>query len=185
VKIAVENHGGDLHSLELARLIEEAGPDFVGANMDSGNAVSALEDPLENLENLGRYAITTSLRDSAAWETDRGATMQWTAMGEGQVDWKRYFTRFAELCPETPVNIETISGRNIEIPFKTDAFKKAWPHGRPKGFDRFLAFVKRGVPRAQRKRPEGIDRAKADQQYQRSELERSIAWCRRLGLGRR
>ena len=30
IKIAVENHAGDMHSLELVRLIEEAGKDFVG-----------------------------------------------------------------------------------------------------------------------------------------------------------
>ena len=38
VKIAVENHAGDMHSTELAQLVEAAGKDFVGANMDSGNA---------------------------------------------------------------------------------------------------------------------------------------------------
>ena len=183
VKIAVENHSGDMHSLELVRLIEEAGPDFVGANIDSGNAVVAMEDPLENLENLGRYAIVTSLRDSAAWKTDRGAMFQWIAMGDGQVDWHAYFSLFAELCPETPVNIETISGENRGIPFETEAFMKSWPHGRPKGFDRFVAFVERGSHRAEHQRPEGIDRAVADREYQRSEIERSIAYCRRLGLG--
>ena len=185
VKIAVENHAGDMHSLELVRLIEEAGPEFVGANLDAGNAVWALEDPLENLENLGRYTLTTSLRDTAAWKTDEGAALQWTAMGEGQVDWKRYFARFAELCPDAPVNIETISGINFPIPFRTADFQKAWPAGRPRGFDRFLAFIANGTPREAHKRPAGADPTKADQDYQRAEIERSIAWCRRAGLGRR
>ena len=34
VKIAMENHAGDMHSTELVTLIEEAGSDFVGANME-------------------------------------------------------------------------------------------------------------------------------------------------------
>ena len=53
VKVAIENHAGDMQSWELAELIEEAGRDFVGATMDPGNAAWALEDPLMNLETLG------------------------------------------------------------------------------------------------------------------------------------
>src|SRR5437773_3410230 len=103
VKIAVENHAGDMQSWELIALIEEAGRDFVGATMDSGNATWALEDPLQNLEVLGPYALTTGIRDSALWPVEDGATLQWTAMGQGCVDWQRYFKRYAELCPNTPV----------------------------------------------------------------------------------
>src|SRR5204862_4456106 len=117
VKIAVENHAGDMQAWELVTLIQEAGKDYVGANMDSGNAAWTMEDPLASLEILGPYVVTTSLRDSAVWESITGATVQWTAMGEGNIDWKKYFARFAELCPNVPVHIETISGSNREIPF--------------------------------------------------------------------
>ncbi|GIW79885.1 MAG: hypothetical protein KatS3mg105_1692 [Gemmatales bacterium] len=185
VKVAVENHAGDMHSLELVRLIKEAGTDFVGANMDAGNAVRTLEHPLDNLENLGPYALTTSLRDTAVWKSANGVTMQWTAMGEGMVDWKQYFKRFAELCPEVPVNIETISGGNTELAIKDEEFWKAWPKGKPKGFERFLAWAEKGKPRPPRRRPRGVDPKVADQQYQRAELERSIAYCKSIGLGRK
>jgi len=76
VKIAVENHAGDMQAWELALLIEEAGRDFVGANVDSGNATWVCESPLRNLEIIGPYAATTSLRDSAIWESPQGATIQ-------------------------------------------------------------------------------------------------------------
>jgi len=183
VKVAMENHAGDMHSLELVRLIEDAGKDFVGANMDSGNAVWTLEDPLYNLENLGPYTLTTSLRDSAVWESENGMTAQWTAMGDGMVDWKKYFARFAELCPDAPVNIETISGFNHELAINKDDFWKAWPTGKPAGFDQFLAFAKQGKPRKPFKHPEGVDRKLAEQQYQRDEIERSIKYCQSIGLG--
>ena len=127
VKIAVENHAGDLHSTELVRLIEAAGRDYVGANLDSGNALWTLEDPLDSLERLGPYALTTSLRDSAVWEAEKGARVQWTAMGEGEMDLTAYFARFRELCPGVPVHIETISGFNRELPVPDREFWKAWP----------------------------------------------------------
>ena len=52
IKIAVENHAGDMRARELVQLIEAAGRDYVGANIDSGNAVWAMEDPIENLKIL-------------------------------------------------------------------------------------------------------------------------------------
>src|SRR5262245_8523816 len=63
VKISVENHAGDMHSWELKTLIEDAGPDFVGVNFDSGNAAWTLEDPLEAFETLAKYVNCSSLRD--------------------------------------------------------------------------------------------------------------------------
>ena len=154
--------------------------------MDSGNAVSTLEDPMENLENLGPYAITTSLRDNAIWKSETGFTTQWTAMGKGDVDWGRYFDRFAELCPDAPVNIETISGGNRVLAVETDDFWKGWPGGKPAGYDAFVAWGKAGKPREARARPKGPEAKKAEQDYQRAEIEESIRYCREeLGLGRR
>ena len=117
-----------MHSTELARLVEAAGPDYVGVNLDSGNACWTLEDPIDNLRTLGKYTVTTSLRDSAVWNTDDGAAVAWTAMGEGQVDLKAYFALFDELCPNVAVHIETISGFNREFPYLKPEFWKAWPH---------------------------------------------------------
>jgi 3-oxoisoapionate decarboxylase len=184
VRIAVENHAGDMQAWELVTLVEEAGKDYVGVNLDSGNATWTMEDPLASLEVLGPYALTTSLRDSAIWETPGGAAVQWTAMGDGQVDWKAYFDRFEVLCPGVPVHIETISGFNRDISYLKGEFWSVWPKARAVDFAKFLALAKRGTARLPHKYPEGVDRKVADQEYQRQEIERSIAYCRQtLGLG--
>jgi 3-oxoisoapionate decarboxylase len=184
VKIAVENHAGDMQAWELVTLIEAAGKDYVGANMDSGNATWTMEDPLTSLETLAPYVLTTSLRDSAIWESANGATVQWTAMGGGTVDLKTYFNRFAEVCPGVPVHIETISGFNREIPYLKDDFWKPWPKARAKDFARFVALAKKGRQRDPWKAPEGKDRKAAEQEYQRDEIEKSLRYCKEeLGLG--
>ena len=184
VKIAVENHAGDMQAWELVTLIEAAGRDYVGANLDSGNAAWTLEDPLQNLEILGPYTITTSLRDSMIWESTNGATIQWTAMGEGVVDLKAYFKRFAELCPDAPVHIETISGFNREFAYLKPEFWKAFPKARAADFAKFLALAKKGKPMQPFQTPAGADKVKAEQEYQKGEIERSIKYCREvLGLG--
>jgi sugar phosphate isomerase/epimerase len=184
VKIAVENHAGDMQAWELLALIEEAGREFVGATMDSGNATWALEHPLQNLELLGPCAVTTGIRDSALWETEEGAMLQWNAMGEGTVDWKRYFARFAELCPNTPVQLEIISGRPIPIPYLRDEFWDAYPKAQIRGFVKFAGLTKRGAPKQPFTVPPGADTKAAEQAFQKAELERSVKYCKEvLGLG--
>lgn len=184
VKIAVENHAGDMQAWELVRLIEEAGKDYVGATLDSGNATWALEDPMQNLEVLGPYAATTGIRDSAIWDSDNGATVQWTAMGEGQVDWPAFFKRYGELCPATPVQLEIISGFNRESPYLKADFWEDYPKARAADFARFVAMARQGKARPAWKPPEGQDRKAAEQEYQKAELERSVKYCREtIGLG--
>lgn len=73
VVIAVENHSGDMQARELRDLIEAAGKDFVGACLDSGNAMWMVEDPMVTLEILGPYTVTTHIRDSVVFEHPRGA----------------------------------------------------------------------------------------------------------------
>jgi sugar phosphate isomerase/epimerase len=184
VKIAVENHAGDMHSTELRQLVETAGKDFVGVNLDSGNALWTLEDPLDNLRTLAPYVATTSLRDSAVWETPKGAAVAWTAMGEGQVDLKTYFDEFTKLCPGVPVHIETISGFNREFAYLTPEFWRAWPDMPAERFARFLAIAKQGKARPTFQPPQGEGRQKAEQEYQRGEIERSVKYCKDvLNLG--
>jgi sugar phosphate isomerase/epimerase len=185
VKVAVENHAGDMQAWEVVQLIEMAGKDFVGVNMDSGNATWTAEDPMRSLEILGRYAVTTSLRESAAWESENGATVQWVAMGEGNTDLKAYFKRFAELCPGVPVHVETISGFNRDIPYLKPDYWKVFPKARAQDLAAFIAYAKKGKPREGWKNP-GTDeksRKLAEQDFQRNEIEKSIAYLKTLGLG--
>ena len=186
VTIAVENHAGDLRASELKSLIEEAGSDFVGANFDSGNACWTLEDPVESLAILGPLVATTSLRDTMLWESERGITAQWTAMGEGCVDLPRFFDHFATACPGVTVHIETISGFAREMKLFDHDFWQAYPGLTAAELAPFLALARRGQPIDPFRPPEGPPRAEAEQQYQLAELARSIRYCREtLGLGLR
>lgn len=185
VKIAVENHAGDMHSWELRELIETAGRDFVGANIDSGNAIWTLEDPMDVLETLGPVTLCSSLRDNMAWETPDGAAVQWTAVGEGLIDWKAYAARWAQLCPATPIMIETISGGPRMFPYKQPDF---WRHydRRPEKLAKFEALMRRGRQIPAFKAPSGPEGRQATQEFQRAELEKSIAHLReKVGIGLR
>lgn len=186
VKIAIENHAGDMQAWELVNLIEAAGKEYVGATLDSGNAAWTLEDPMVNLEILGPHAVTTGMRDTALWETEDGAGAIWVNLGEGAVDWKAYVARFEALCPGVPFVLEILSYVwPQEFPFLDPKMWDAFPKARAHEFARFVALVKRGkkyaIPAG---RPSGDRSRDIEQAQQKFDLEKSIAYAREvLGLG--
>ncbi len=188
VKLAVENHAGDMQARELVQLIQEAGPNYVGATMDPGNATWTLEDPQVNLERLGPHVLTSGIRDTAIWETDLGAMCMWTNMGHGVVDWSAYAKRFRELCPDAPFVLEIISYRwSHESRYLEPEFWSRYPNVRADEFARFLALAKRGRPfEIPPGRPAGDESRELEQSQQRWDLEQSLDYCRRvLGVGRK
>jgi 3-oxoisoapionate decarboxylase len=184
VKIAIENHAGDMQAWELKELIEAAGPDFVGATIDPGNAVWTLEDPLANLDILAPYALTTGARDAVIWQEDDGVVVQWTAIGEGTFDWHAYMRIIGERCPDVPIQLEIISGFPRRYPVFKNDFWANYPKARAADFARFLALSRQGKPLLPFKAPLGVDAKAAERDYQRNELEKSVKYCREtLGLG--
>ena len=108
LKIAVENHAGDLQARELKILIEQAGKDFVGACLDSGNPVWALEDPHLTLETLAPYVLTSHVRDSYIWRNEEGVAVQWMRMGEGNIRIGEWVKKYCQLCPGRALSMEII-----------------------------------------------------------------------------
>ena len=90
VKIALENHSGDMQAREVRTIIEEAGKDYVASCLDTGNPMWVVEDPMVALEILAPYVVTTHIRDSAVFEHPRGAAAQWVALGDGSIDFKTF-----------------------------------------------------------------------------------------------
>ena len=188
VKIAIENHAGDMQARETRMLIEEAGKDFVGSNLDCGNPIQAIEDPQVTLEILGPYVITTHIRDSIVYEHPRGAVYHWVALGDGVINWDRFFAAYQKLCPKAAIQLEIITGRPPEvIPYLEEDFWKIFPKTPASEFARFVALAKSGHPFsgtmimedvAGKKPPEYTAALK---EQQRVDLERSLAFAKKLG----
>lgn len=147
LKLAVENHSGDMQARELKMLIEEAGTDFVGACIDSGNAAWALEDPHDVLETLAPYVLTSHMRDSALWISPEGINVEWTRMGEGTVDIARYLRTFVDKCPGRAVSLEVITNRQRAFDFRDRAFWEAYPKMSASDFTRFFMLAEKGRSR--------------------------------------
>ena len=191
VKIALENHSGDLQAREVKTIIEESGKDLVAACLDTGNPIWCVEDPFVTLETLAPYVITTHVRDSVVFEDPRGAAGQWVALGDGNLDLVRFVLQFRKLCPQSSMQLEIITGRPPRLlPYLEADFWKAFPKMPAWEFARFVALAKSGHPfmgamvieDVPGKKPSVMDEALKEQQ--RIDLERSLDYAKKkLNVG--
>jgi sugar phosphate isomerase/epimerase len=176
IKIAIENHAGDMQGRELKSLIELAGPDFVGACIDAGNPLWTLEDPHVTLETLAPYALTSHLRDSAVWRVPEGAAVSWVRMGEGNVDIDGFVKKYATLCPGRALSIESIVMGPRAYAFRDPKFWDGYRNVVAWEFERFLEIADRGKPRPAEPRLNG----EAAQRKEREDLDASLQYAAKL-----
>ena len=185
VRIAIENHAGDMQAREVKNLIEAAGKDFVGSCLDAGNPMWVVEDPLVTLETLGPYVVTTHIRDSAVFEHARGAAAQWVALGDGSVNFHRFVELYRKICPHAGMQLEIITGRAPTVlAYLEPDFWTVFPHMPAWEFARFVELAKSGHPYigpmvigGSGKQPPAIEAALKEQQ--RTDLERSLEYAKR------
>jgi sugar phosphate isomerase/epimerase len=184
ILFAFENHAGDLRTSELLELIEETGTDICGAFYDPGNALWAMEDPMIGLEVLGKHIICTSVRDVMVWPSDEGAFYQWTAIGEGLMDYKSFTNYLGRNCPDVPLIVETISNSLRSIPFLESDFWDGFPDLHASDMVDFLKLLKRGNPLEIQKPSSGMDQKSFDIKHQEDQFLKSIRYLRdKCGAG--
>jgi len=190
VKVAIENHNGDLTAREVKTMIDEVGKDLLASNLDTGNPMWLLEDPMLTLEVLGPHVVTTHIRDSALYEHPRGAAFQWVALGDGTIDFPRLVAQFKKSCPQAAMQLEIITGRPPQIlPYLEPDFWKAFPKLPASDFARFLALAKRGRPYSGPMVIAGTGRQPPEYEaaltlQQLLDLERSLEYAKKtLGVG--
>ena len=191
VKIALENHAGDMTARETLAIIEQSGKDFVASCLDTGNPMWVMENPLTTMEVLGPYVVTTHVRDCAVFETPTGAAAQWVALGDGVVDLPQVVALHRQLCPRASLQLEIITGRPPRLlPYLQPAFWSNFAHLPAADFARFVQLAKQGHPFMgtmvieDAPGPKNAAFTGALREQQRVDLERSFAYAKStLGVG--
>lgn len=186
IKVALENHAGDLQARELKALIEEAGTEFVGACIDSGNPLWVAESPYVTLEHLAPHILMSHIRDSIVLEHPRGALVQWVALGDGTTNMPEWARLYQEKCPQTHFTLEIISSIAPRVVNYLDPeFWTVYPDTPAWEFARFLQLVKGSNPNfvptltANWTEPDPAYRAALEVQ-QRRQVEKSVKYAREV-----
>jgi 3-oxoisoapionate decarboxylase len=186
VKIAIENHAGDLQGWELRELIERAGPEYVGACIDSGNPLWVGESPFTTLDHLAPYVVMSHVRDTAVWPHPKGAVAQWVPMGEGTVHIDQWSKQYIAQCPNTNFTLEVIATLAPRLlNYLESDYWEIYPASLAHEFAHFLQHVAEGEAYTRpiltadwgNLTPE-IRTALAVEQ--RRQLERSVRYCREV-----
>jgi sugar phosphate isomerase/epimerase len=171
VKLAVENHAGDMQARELKMLVEQAGSDLVGVCLDAGNAFWAMEDPRVALETLAPYVLTSHTRDTAVRPTPDGAEVAWTRMGDGNIGIDQYLDRLHALRPDLPVMLEIIVMPAPRLlPYRDERFRAGYPQMTESEFDQLVTLVETA-------RPAPLPSGAVDAAAELANVEASIQWA--------
>jgi sugar phosphate isomerase/epimerase len=85
--LCLENHGG-LRTKYMRRVLKTFPSEHLGVNLDTGNAILTLEDPVEVARELAPRAYTCHLKDWNLLRSDDGIVVRGCALGDGVVDLK-------------------------------------------------------------------------------------------------
>jgi len=184
IKIAIENHAGDLLGRELKALVEEAGPEFVGVCIDSGNPLWMGESPYVTLQHLAPYIVMSHIRDTVVCPHPKGAAVQWVAMGDGTIDIARWSRLYQEQCSNTNFTLEIIASLAPKVlNYLEPDYWDIYPDLPASEFAQFLQLVHSGSPYTQPvltaswvDLPPTYKAALALEQQR--QLEKSVRYCR-------
>jgi sugar phosphate isomerase/epimerase len=120
VKLAIENHTESFAS-EVIWVIDQVNHPFVGACVDTVNAVWVFEDPMYAIEQLVPRAFTNHFKDHRIERNSYGIRVVGVACGDGDIDLKRAYELIRDKSPMKRVNIEV----ELEWDMEKESLEKA------------------------------------------------------------
>jgi sugar phosphate isomerase/epimerase len=142
VKLAVENHK-DWRADEMADVIRRSDSEWIGVNLDLGNNLALLDEPMGVIERLAPLTLTTHFKDMAVQEYEEGFLLSEVPLGDGLLDLKRAVELLERANPAVQFNLEMITRDPLRVPVYTDAYWVTFGALRARQLAETLALVKR------------------------------------------
>ncbi|HEX5484135.1 MAG TPA: TIM barrel protein [Terriglobia bacterium] len=124
--LGLENHK-DWTADELASLLKHYSSEYLGACVDTGNNAALLDSPINLVETLAPFAITTHFKDIAFEEYPEGFMVSEVPLGEGVLDLRRMVALIRRARPRAHFSLEMITRDPLKIPCLTDKYWATFP----------------------------------------------------------
>lgn len=144
MKLAVENHK-DWRAEEMVGILKSLDSQWVGVNLDFGNNIALMEDPMEVVKALVPYLFTTHVKDMGVEEYADGFLLSEVPLGQGYLDLKEMFAICREHKPDVKFNLEMITRDPLKIPCLTDAYWATFTNVKPHDLARTLQSVRQNI----------------------------------------
>lgn len=146
VKLADENHK-DWRIEEHVALMRRLSSEWIGVNLDLGNNIALLDDPMETVEALAPFTLTTHFKDMAVQAYEDGFLLSEVPLGEGFLDLKRMKQVCEKANPSVQFNLEMITRDPLKVPFLRDTYWATMPEHRDRRTARAKALLKQHPPK--------------------------------------
>lgn len=121
VRLAVENHK-DWRAGELVEILRKLDSEWVGVNLDFGNNVALMEDPMDVARITQPWLMTTHVKDMGVEEYADGFLLSEVPLGDGFLDLEKIFSLCREKDGAMHFNLEMITRDPLKIPCLTNAY---------------------------------------------------------------
>jgi sugar phosphate isomerase/epimerase len=126
IPLALENHK-DWTVQEMAAMLRARNHPLLGVCLDTGNNISLLDDPMEVVETLAPFALSTHIKDMGMETFGQGFLLSEVVFGEGMLDLKKMIATIRSARPNTRFTLEMITRNPLEVPCLTPKYWKTFP----------------------------------------------------------
>jgi len=181
LQIGVENHQ-DWLADELVELLQKLASPHIGASVDFSNNLGLLEDPLEVVQKLAPYAVTSHLRDAAISEIEEGCAIADVPLGQGILPLAKLMELLRRAKSDIHFCLDMVTQDPVKIPYRDDSFWGAFGKRDTSRIDKFKSTI---LSRATTRSFPKISGMNSSQMraVEDDNVRRSVAYARRtLGL---
>ncbi|MBM3736860.1 MAG: TIM barrel protein [Acidobacteria bacterium] len=174
VRLALENHK-DWTAEEFVKLLDHYRD--IGVCLDTGNNIALLDDPMELVDALLPYTISTHIKDMAVKRYADGFLLSEVPLGEGYLDIPAMCAKITQRNPKVRFTLEMITRNPLRVPVLTEKYWATFPDRS----GRYLARMLRAVDKHQSAKPlpemDGKDAA-AQKKYENDNVKLCLYYAR-------
>jgi sugar phosphate isomerase/epimerase len=122
----IENHK-DWTVEELAGILKSYESEYFGVCLDTGNNIALIDDPMEVVERLAPYAVSTHIKDMGVNEYEDGFLLSEVPIGQGMLDIPKIISIIERARPKTRMTLEMITRDPLKVPVFTDKYWATFP----------------------------------------------------------
>ncbi len=119
--LGLENHK-DWTVDQMVPLLKSYSSEYLGACIDWGNNLSLADDPMELVERLAPFAISSHIKDMAVEEYADGFYLAEVPLGQGMLPLKRMLDTIRTARPNVKFSLDMLTRNALSIPCLTEKY---------------------------------------------------------------
>jgi sugar phosphate isomerase/epimerase len=126
IPLGLENHK-DWTADEMAALMKKYSSEYLGVCLDFGNNISLLDGPMEVVEKLALFTVSTHVKNMGVERYSDGFLLSEMVLDKGFLDLPRILALVRQARPNTRFSLEMITRDPLHIPCLTDKYWVTFP----------------------------------------------------------